>query len=65
MDIIQLINAVQLNHFGQTYDISLNWIGQIIEWLISGIGYVGLGIIVFSFKIDCFTPRYLSKSGDA
>lgn len=48
MDIIQLINAVQLNHFGQTYDISLNWIGQIIEWLISGIGYVGIGIIVFS-----------------
>ena len=51
MDIIQLINAVQLNHFGQTYDISLNWIGQIIEWLISGIGYVGLGIIVFSLLL--------------
>ena len=50
MDIIQLINSVtvDLHHFGQTYDISLNWIGQIIEWLISGIGYVGLGIIVFS-----------------
>ena len=39
---------VALSHFGQTYDISLNWIGKIIEWLVSGIGIVGIGIIVFS-----------------
>ncbi len=51
MEFMQILNAIELNHFGQTYDISLNWIGQIIEWLISGIGYVGLGIIVFSLLL--------------
>ncbi len=34
--------------FGDTYDISLNWIGELIRWLITGIGSVGVGIIVFS-----------------
>ena len=51
MEIMQLLNAVELNHFGQTYDVSLNWIGQIIEWLIRGIGAVGVGIIVFSLLL--------------
>ena len=47
---MQLFNlaSVSLNHYGQTYDVSLNWIGKIIEWLVSGIGIVGVGIIVFS-----------------
>ena len=45
---MQLLNAVDLNHFGQTYDITLNWIAAIIEWLVSGIGIVGIGIVVFS-----------------
>ena len=48
MEILQLLNSIELNHFGQTYDISLNWIGKIIEWIISGIGIVGVGVIVFS-----------------
>lgn len=50
MEIMQLFNlaSVSLNHYGQTYDVSLNWIGKIIEWLVSGIGIVGVGIIVFS-----------------
>ena len=34
--------------FGQTYDVSLNWIAQLIRWLISGVGVVGVGIILFS-----------------
>ena len=51
MEIMQLLNAIELNHFGQTYDISLNWIGQIIKWLISGVGSVGVGIIVFSLLL--------------
>ena len=48
MEILQLLNSIELNHFGQTYDISLNWIGKIIEWIIAGIGIVGVGVIVFS-----------------
>ena len=34
--------------FGQTYDVSLNWIAQLIRWLITGVGVVGVGIILFS-----------------
>ena len=49
MEIMQLLGAsVGLTHFGKTYDVALDWIGRIIEWLISGIGIVGVGIIVFS-----------------
>ena len=48
MEIMQLLGAVNLYHFGQTYDISLDWIGSIIQWLVDGIGIVGVGIIVFS-----------------
>lgn len=33
---------------GETFDVSLNWIGKLINALISGIGSVGVGIIVFS-----------------
>ena len=33
---------------GETFDISLNWIGKLINSLIGGIGIVGIGIIVFS-----------------
>ena len=51
MEFMQLLNAIELNHFGQTYEISLNWIGQIIKWLIAGIGSVGVGIIVFSLLL--------------
>ena len=29
-------------------EISLNWIGTIIQWLIEGIGVIGVGIIVFT-----------------
>ncbi len=50
MEMIQLFNlaSVTLNHYGSTYDVSLNWIGKIIEWLVAGIGIVGVGVIVFS-----------------
>jgi membrane protein insertase Oxa1/YidC/SpoIIIJ len=33
---------------GQTFDVSLNWIGRLISWLIGGVGIVGIGIILFS-----------------
>lgn len=33
---------------GKTFDISLNWIGKLINSLIGGVGIVGVGIIVFS-----------------
>ena len=37
--------------FGQTFDVSLNWIGQLIRWLVAGVGIVGVGIILFSLGL--------------
>ena len=33
---------------GETFNISLNWIGKLINSLIGAVGIVGVGIIVFS-----------------
>ena len=46
MELFNLLATVPV--FGQTYDVSLNWIAQLIRWLISSIGTVGVGIILFS-----------------
>ena len=43
-----LSNEVNIALFDNTYNISLNWIGVLIRWLITGIGSVGVGIILFS-----------------
>ncbi len=41
--------------FGQTYDVSLNWIGRLIRWLCNGVGVVGVGIILFSLVLKLVT----------
>lgn len=46
MGIENLLTEVAL--YGQTYEVSLNWIGQLIRGLITGVGSVGVGIILFS-----------------
>lgn len=46
MQLFNLLKAIPV--FGQTFDVSLNWIGQLIRGLISGVGVVGVGIILFS-----------------
>ncbi len=38
----------QITLYGQTFDVALNWIGNLIRLLISGVGAVGIGIILFS-----------------
>ena len=43
-----LSNGVGIVIYGNTYDISLNLIGTLIRWLITGVGSVGIGIILFS-----------------
>ena len=37
--------------FGQTFDVSLGWIGAIVRWIISGFSVVGVGVIVFSLLL--------------
>ena len=48
MQLFQLLSTVEITHFGQTFDVALNWIGKIISALIGGVGIVGVGIILFS-----------------
>ena len=49
MEFINLLNgSVGIHFFGETFDVSLNWIGVLIKNLILGIGSVGVGIILFS-----------------
>ena len=49
MELFNLLSSeVGIALFGNTYDISLNWIGALIRWLITGVGSVGVGIILFS-----------------
>ena len=50
MELFNLLDkAIPL--FGQTYDVSLNLIARLIRWLISSVGIVGVGIILFSLVL--------------
>jgi YidC/Oxa1 family membrane protein insertase len=53
MGILNLLNTadVAIGLFGQTYDVYLNFIGKIIRFLITGVGTVGVGIILFSLVL--------------
>lgn len=48
MELFNLLAGIDIPIFGQTFDVSLNWIGKLISWLIRGVGTVGIGIIIFS-----------------
>ena len=49
MGILNLLASdVGVSVYGQTFDVSLNWIGNLIKALITGVGSVGVGIILFS-----------------
>ena len=40
--------ATQITVYGPHFDVALNWIGELIRILITGVGSVGVGIILFS-----------------
>ena len=46
---MQLFNlmAETITIYGETFNVSINWIGKIIRWLVNGAG-VGFGIILFT-----------------
>ena len=48
MELMNLLSGAVVPLFGQTFDVSLNWIGKLISWLIKSVGTVGIGIIIFS-----------------
>ena len=51
MGLYNLLNSVQIAVFGGTYDVYLDWIGQIIKFLITSVSSVGVGIILFSLVL--------------
>ncbi len=54
MELFNLLET-QIQVFGQTFDVSLNWIGKLIRWLCNGVGVVGVGIILFSLVLKLIT----------
>ena len=49
MQILNLLNGISIQaYYGETFDISLNWIGNLIRLLITSVGSVGVGVILFS-----------------
>jgi YidC/Oxa1 family membrane protein insertase len=51
MEFFSLLSDSTITIWGQTYNIYLNWIGQIIRWLIESVGSVGVGVILFSLAL--------------
>ncbi len=54
---MELFNLLEtgLPVLGQTFDVSLNWIGRLIRWLCNTVGTVGVGIILFSLILKLIT----------
>ncbi len=54
---MELFNLLEtgLPVLGQTFDVSLNWIGRLIRWLCNVVGTVGVGIILFSLLLKLIT----------
>ncbi len=57
MELFNLLTT-DISVFGQTFDVSLNWIGQLIRWLCNGVGVVGVGIILFSLALKLITMPF-------
>ena len=53
MELFNLLNnaEIAISIFGKTYDVYLNFIGKVIQFLITGVGAVGIGIIIFSLAL--------------
>ena len=54
---MELFNLLEMGIpvFGTTYDVSLNWIGNLIRLLCGAVGVVGVGIILFSLILKLIT----------
>ena len=48
MELYNLLSGAEIWLYGTTYNINLNWIGELIRLLITGVGSVGVGVILFS-----------------
>ena len=57
---MELMNLLEtgIPIYQQTFGVSLNWIGNLIRLLISGVGIVGVGIILFSLILKLITMPF-------
>ena len=55
MELMNLLADVGVTVYGETFGVSLNWIGNLIRLLITGVGSVGVGIILFSLILKVIT----------
>ncbi len=55
MGLFNILADSTVSVFGQTFDVSLNWIGELIRWLCTIVGTVGVGIILFSLVLKLIT----------
>ena len=53
MELTQLLTSIPV--YGNTFDVSINWIGRIIKWLCEIGAGVGVGIILFSLVLKMIT----------
>lgn len=53
MGLNQILSVAKVSLYGDTFNVSLNWIGDLIRRLITGVGSVGVGIILFSLILRC------------
>lgn len=55
MELFNLLVEKGIPVFGVTYEVSLNWIGNLIRLLCGAVGVVGVGIILFSLILKLIT----------
>ncbi len=53
MELTQLLTSIPV--YGETFKVSINWIGRLIEWLCELGAGVGVGIILFSLVLKLIT----------
>ncbi len=55
MELMNVLSGVPISFYGQTFEVSLGWLGNLIRLLTVGVGSVGVGIILFSLILKAIT----------
>ncbi len=55
MNLYSILSTVGFQFFSESANVAKNWIVNIVDWMISGIGIVIIGIIIFSLCLSLIT----------
>ena len=55
MELMNVLSGVPISFYGETFEVSLGWLGNLIRLLTVGVGSVGVGIILFSLILKAIT----------